>query len=273
METRSTQLQIALLAGGDLTFLDAGVGPAIVLLHGIGSAARSWEQQIAALSPRWRVIAWNAPGYPPSAPLPMEGPSASDYADRLALTLDHIGVQKCHLVGHSLGCLIAGRFARLHPHRVTTLTLASCAVGHARLEASDRESLLSSRIGDVEALGARGMAEKRGPRLLGPGASAETIRAVVETMARVEPKGYGQASRMLSSGDLIEDIGALAPELPVQFIYGSADVITPPEVNLRAAAARPGAPVTVLPGAGHACYVEQPGSFGRAIEEFAKQHG
>lgn len=273
MDTGSTQLQIAPVTVGDLTFLDAGAGEAIVLLHGIGSAARSWEQQVAALSPRWRVVAWNAPGYLPSAPLPMEWPSAADYADRLALMLDHIGVQRCHLVGHSLGCLIAVRFARLRPQRVTTLTLASCAIGHSRLEATERERLLSSRIGDVEALGARGMAEKRGPRLLGPGAPAETIRAVVETMARVEPKGYAQASRMLSRGDLIEDIGALPSELPVQFIYGSADVITPPEVNLRAAAARPSAPVTVLPGAGHACYVEQPSAFSRAIEEFVKQHG
>ncbi len=273
MYGHSTQLQIAPLAGGDLAFLDAGAGPAIVLLHGIGSAARSWEPLIAALSPRWRVIAWNAPGYPPSAPLPMEWPTAADYAQRLAIMLEHIGVERCHLVGHSLGCLIAGRFARLHPERVATLTLASCALGHARLDASERDRLLSSRIGDVEALGARGMAEKRGPRLLGPGAPVETIRAVVETMARIELTGYVQASRMLSRGDLIDDIGALLQELPGQFIYGSGDVITPPEVNLRAAAARPGAPVTVLPGAGHACYVEQPGAFSRAIEEFASQYG
>ncbi|MDP2357546.1 MAG: alpha/beta hydrolase [Beijerinckiaceae bacterium] len=273
MNARSHELQIVPLAGGDLAFLDAGAGPTIVLLHGIGSAAHSWEALVTALAPRWRVVAWNAPGYPPSAALPMEWPTASDYAHRLAVMLDHIGAERCHLVGHSLGCLIAGRFARLHPHRVATLTLASCAVGHARLETSERDRLLSSRIGDVETLGARGMAEKRGPRLLGPGAPAGTIRAVMETMASVDPKGYAQASRMLSRGDLIDDISALPQKLPVQFIYGSADIITSPEVNLRAAAARPGAPVTVLQGAGHACYVEQPGAFSRAIEEFANQHG
>ncbi len=273
MNGASTQLQIAPLPQGDLAFLDAGAGAAIVLLHGIGSAACSWEPLIVGLSARWRVIAWNAPGYPPSAPLPMEWPTADDYAQRLALMLDHIGAEKCHIVGHSLGCLIAGRFARLHPQRVITLTLASCALGHARLDASERDKLLASRIGDVEALGARGMAEKRGPRLLGPDASDATIRAVVETMARIEPSGYAQASRMLSRGDLIDDIGALAPELPVQLIFGSADVITPPRVNQRAAAARPLAPVTVLQGAGHACYVEQPDAFSRAVEEFASQHG
>jgi pimeloyl-ACP methyl ester carboxylesterase len=59
----------------------------------------------------------------------------------------------------------------------------------------------------------------------------------------------------------------------MQFIYGGADVITPPAVNLRAAAARPGAPVTVLDNAGHAFYVERPGDFSHAIEGFARQHG
>lgn len=273
MDGASGHLQIAPLPPGDLAFLEAGAGPAIVLLHGIGSAARSWEPLIASLSARWRVIAWNAPGYPPSAPLPMEWPTADDYALRLALLLDHLGVQKCHLVGHSLGCLVAGRFARLHPQRVTTLTLASCALGHARHEASERDRLLASRIGDVEALGARGMAEKRGPRLLGPEANGAMIRAVVETMACIEPNGYAQASRMLSRGDLIDDLGALPPQLPVQFIYGSADVITPPEVNQRGAAVRLAAPVTVLRGAGHACYVEQPDTFSRAVEGFANHHG
>ncbi len=92
-------------------------------------------------------------------------------------------------------------------------------------------------------------------------------------MAAVDPHGYAQAARMLSRGDLIADIEAISAAIPLQFIYGGADVITPPAVNQRAAAARPGAPVTVLDNAGHACYVERPGEFSGAIEDFVRQHG
>lgn len=78
---------------------------------------------------------------------------------------------------------------------------------------------------------------------------------------------------MLSRGDLIADVEALPSGLPVQVVYGGADAITLPDANLRVAGARAGAPVTVLENAGHACYVEQPESFSRAVEEFASKHG
>lgn len=268
----STEARIARLPGGDIAYLEAGRGPAVVLLHGIGSAARSWGALIDALSPRWRALAWNAPGYPPSTPLQAEAPNATDYAARLEALLDACGVSVCHLVGHSLGCLVAARFARLHPGRVRSLTLASCAIGHARLAPDERARLLDARIADVRELGPLGMAQKRGPRLLGPNASPEARAAVIETMASVDPRGYAQAARLLSGGDLLSDIEAIAPDIPLQFAYGSADVITPPDINLRAAGARPAAPVTVLEGAGHACYVEQPAAFAAIVEEFARKN-
>lgn len=269
----STDLRVTRAEGAGVAWLEAGQGPAIVLLHGIGSSARSWSGVIDALAGRFRAIAWNAPGYPPSAHLPGDAPSAADYAERLDALLDELGVARAHVVGHSLGCLVAARFAKMRAQRVASLTLASCALGHARLDPPERERLLAARLGDVAQLGPRGMAEKRGPRLLGPLASQESVATVIETMAQVDPRGYAQAARMLSGGDLLADVGSLPANIPVQFVYGSADVITPPDANLRAAAARPGAPVTVLQDAGHACYVEQPARFSRTVEEFARQHG
>ena len=154
------------------------------------------------------------------------------------------------------------------PHRVRTLTLAGCAIGHARYESAERARLLASRIGDVDELGVRGMADKRGPRLVSASAPAAIRTQVVETMAQVDPHGYAQASRMLSGGDMLSDLEKLPASMPVQFIYGSADVITPPEVNLRAAAMRPSAPVHVLEGAGHALYLEQPDAFNSLLRQF-----
>lgn len=268
------EMRRAALAGGETAWLETGAGPALVLLHGIGSAARSWRAQLAAFAPSMRVIAWNAPGYPPSAPLqPGEARNASAYARRLVELLDHCGVTRCHLVGHSLGCLIAARFAATAPGRVATLTLASCALGHARLAPQERERLLTARLADVADLGPRGMAEKRGPRLLAADAPDELVASVVETMGQVDKQGYADAARMLSGGDLIADLEALAPDAPVQFMWGEEDVITPPAVNERAASARPLARRVALSRAGHACYLEQPAAFNAAILEFVTAHG
>jgi pimeloyl-ACP methyl ester carboxylesterase len=215
-----------------------------------------------------RVIAWDAPGYGGSTCLAPEAPQASDYAAALAAMLDALGIPACHLVGHSLGTLIAASFAADHPQRILSLTLASVAAGQARLPAAEREKALAQRLGDVVELGPRRMAEQRGPRLLAPVATPEMLRRVVETMAAVRPDGYSQAARMLASGDIMADIPRLPADMPVQFLYGDGDVITPPARNLEVAALRPTAPVRVVKDAGHAVYLEQPARFNAIVSDF-----
>lgn len=250
------------------TYLEKGEGAALVLLHGIGSAGRSFDRQIAALSPKYRVLAWDAPGYGGSDDLPMEHPDAGDYADALDRLLAERGIDTCHLLGHSLGCLMAARFAATRPERVLSLTLCSIAGGHATLPAAERQKMLDQRIGDVAKLGPKGMAEARAPRLLGPAAPAGALERVKDTMGSVRPHGYGQAARMLSTGNVTEDIARLPPGLPGQVIYGDADVITSPNRNQEIAASWPGASVHVIPGAGHALYLEQPDKFNALLLAF-----
>lgn len=153
------------------SYLEAGSGPPLVLLHGIGSAATSFRHQLEALSARFRVVAWDAPGYGASTPLALEHPDTSDYAAALDGWLGALGIDRCHLVGQSLGTLIAARFAAEEPRRVLSLTLAGVARGHGPLPPPERQRLLAQRLDDLTQLGPHGMAEKRGPRLLGPEAT------------------------------------------------------------------------------------------------------
>ena len=257
-------------AEANFTYLQRGTGTPLVLLHGVGSAARSWRHQLEGLSDRFRVVAWDAPGYGGSSPVAPQKPDAGDYAAALERFLEALDIDRLHLVGHSLGCVIAARFAHLHPDRILSLTLASVATGHARLPREVREWLRRTRLDDLAALGPRGMAEKRGPRLLGPNASEEAKRAVIETMSLVRPDGYAQAVWMLSVADTRADIAHLPAHMRVQFIYGDADVITTSEQNESAAGQRPGAPVHVLQGPGHALYIEQPAAFNRLVGAFAR---
>jgi pimeloyl-ACP methyl ester carboxylesterase len=94
------------------------------------------------------------------------------------------------------------------------------------------------------------------------------LRRVVETMASVRPDGYSQAARMLASGDIKADIPRLPADMPVQFLYGDGDVITPPARNIDVAALRPTAPVHVVKDAGHAVYLEQPAKFNSIVSDF-----
>lgn len=270
-DSSSIETHVAQTSRGAVSYSQAGSGPALLLLHGIGSSAQSWRAAMTILSSRFRVIAWNAPGYGQSSHLEPDHPMADDYAQSFKALLDALEIEAAHIVGHSLGALMTGRFARMFPQSVLSLQLASCALGHARYEPARREALLKSRLDDVENLGVAGMAAKRGPNLLSSHASAEIVEQVVETMSLLDARGYAQAARMLSSGDLLSDIPALKADIPLHVIYGADDRITPQAVNEEAAAARPGTRLTRIPAAGHAVYIEKPDEFSTAIATFAAQ--
>lgn len=265
--------KVIAIKGVVFSYLEHGTGPAIVLLHGVGSGARSWRTVLPYLARSFRVVAWDAPGYASSTPVAAEHPGPGDYAERLRLLVDALGIDRFHVVGHSLGAITAARFAALHPDRVTGLTLACPSIGHARLPQEERDKLRNARLDDLAKLGPRGMATLRGPRLVSDGATDEVRQSVIETMAMVRPDGYQQAVGLLSGADTRGDLERLPASMPVQFIYGDQDIITPPAGTLALAAARRQADVHKIDAVGHALYLEKPEVFSDLLAEFAHASG
>jgi len=260
--------KILVAGAAQFSYLERGKGTALVLLHGLGSAAKSWHYQLAGLSDAYHVLAWDAPGYGKSSGLAAESPDAGDYARSLAAFLDRLGIRKLHLVGQSLGAIMAARFAAEYPERILSLTLTSPASGDARLPEAERARRADERLEDLKTLGPRGLAKKRGPRLVSANAPKETRNAAIETMAMIRPDGYSRALRMLSIADTRADVARLRADLRVLFVCGDADEITPPESVHAIAAERPEAPLHVIPGAGHAVYLERPVDFNALLREF-----
>ena len=183
------------------------------------------------------------------------------------------GIQSCHLLGHSLGCLIAARFAATRPERVLSLTLCSIAAGQANCRRRSAQKLLDQRIGDLAALGPQGMAKKRAPRLLGPAASPEALDRLKDTMGSVRPHGYGQAARMLSTGDIKADIRKLPRPAGAGDLRRCRRDHARRQRNRDVAAVWPGVAVHVIPGAGHALYLEQPETFNALLAAFLSKSG
>jgi len=238
----------------------AGTLTPLVLLHGIGSGAASWLSQLQYFGTRRLVLAWNAPGYGNSSPLPMPAPTAADYAARLWAWLDTLGIDRITLAGHSLGALMAGAAARSAPTRIERLFLLAPAGGYGKAEAEKRETMLRERLANLAKLGPAGMAEKRGAAMLAATATAEAIAFVKSVMAQIDPAGYTQACRMLAGGDLAGDLAALRQDNalsspPIAVACGSADVITPPAACARVAEAA-GVPLQDLGPVGHLCAFE-----------------
>ena len=234
---------------------EIGNGPAIVLLHGIGSGAGSWLEVALQLGQQGHVVAWDAPGYGESSPLPSQVPTAEDYALRLSQTLDSLGIANCVLVGHSLGAITAAAFTRLYPERVRRLVLISSARGYGDpARAAQGEAVRAHRLGTLEQSGIARMAAQRSSAMLSPRASAKALEWVRWNMARLNPQGYRQAIELLCGDDLLRH----APlQVPCDVHCGEADGITPAEACLTLAKAL-GATFSLIPDAGHASPIEQP---------------
>jgi pimeloyl-ACP methyl ester carboxylesterase len=109
-----------------LRYLAGGEGEPLVLVHGLGGAAANWLALAPLLLPGRRLLVPELPGHGGSAPLPA-APSLNAYADRLAGLLEHEGLARAAVVGHSLGGAIALRLAIRRPIAVSALVLAGAA--------------------------------------------------------------------------------------------------------------------------------------------------
>ncbi len=117
--------------GDRFSYVEAGApdAPPLLLLHGVGANAMGWRFQFAGLSDRFRVIAWNAPGYMLSDNLVTEAPEGRDYADAFVDFLDASGVARCDVLANSFGSRIAQCVAWFHPGRITRLVMTGTAIG------------------------------------------------------------------------------------------------------------------------------------------------
>jgi 4,5:9,10-diseco-3-hydroxy-5,9,17-trioxoandrosta-1(10),2-diene-4-oate hydrolase len=103
-----------------------GDADAVVLLHGGGPGASAWSnfgRNMPVVAKRFRAVMMDLPGYGQTAARPATGHFFTVAADTLAGLLDHLGIEKVHLIGNSLGGGSAVRFALRYPDRVGRLVL------------------------------------------------------------------------------------------------------------------------------------------------------
>lgn len=254
------------VTGGVLGYREAGSHACtIVLLHGISSGAGSWSECARLMAPHARVIAWDAPGYGQSSPLDSAAPSALDYAQRLHALLETLQVDKCLLVGHSLGALMAAAYSSLPDSRAGAYVLMSPALGYQGARSAQASRVREGRLTALKELGIEGIARNLPDRLLTAQASEHARDTVRNNALRLQPAGYTQAVELLCG----DDIDRFKPPQDRTLVYcGDSDIVTTPEQSAQYAQ-RHGYPFALIPHAGHACYVEQPHEVARILLEAA----
>ena len=243
-----------------------GAGPLLLFLHGIGGNRTNWRANLPALAPHFACVAWDARGYGGSDDY--EGPLAFDnfIADVLRV-LDHFGVHRAHLLGLSMGGRIAMRTALLHPDRIATLSLVDTHEGFESFSAEQRQAFVDSRRAPL--LAGKEPADIAGPvarSLAGPKALPEHVQQLVDSIASLHKFSYIKSLEATVGQVTVGEISRIVA--PTHFIVGADDPLTPVAMHHEMAAKMGGAPVSVLPGAGHLSNIENAPAFNAAALEW-----
>ena len=116
--------------GVRLYFEETGSGCPVILVHEFAGDLRSYEPQMRHFGKRYRAIAFNARGFPPSdVPKHVASYSQARAADDILAVLDHIGERQAHIVGLSMGGFATLHFGLRHPQRARSLCIGGCGYG------------------------------------------------------------------------------------------------------------------------------------------------
>ncbi|HUP23324.1 MAG TPA: alpha/beta fold hydrolase [Thermoanaerobaculia bacterium] len=255
-------------AGERIYWESTGDGEALVLAHGLGGNHAIWFQQVPELAARFRVITWDSRGFGRSTRTTGELGFAASARDLLAV-LDHLEVERAHVVGQSMGGWIALRFALDHPERTRSLVLADSPGGISSPELLAIFDRLAAEGRTPQAMA--GVPIDRHPALDDDLGRRDPVRAFLyRAIGSVAPNAPAEMGALMRNTTVADtELRRLA--MPVLFLVGTEDAIFPPGL-IRAAAARvPGARVVEIPGAGHSPYFEMPEAWNRVVATFLQE--
>jgi 3-oxoadipate enol-lactonase len=255
---------IANLNGIGLNYEQAGSGPDLVLIPGLGASVNAWYAQLKGLSPVLRVTAVDLRGHGLSEKPP--GPyNLSLFATDVAALMQHLDLGPAVVVGSSMAALIAVELAATHPQRVAALVLVG---GFPVLGAAGRERMEErARIAETEGMGPLG--DTVASTALGAH-THQTQPALVglfrQGLLANDPRAYAASCRALVEADITPRLGRI--QCPALILLGSQEQVAPLPAARALKTGIPQARLEVIPNAGHLPFLEQPAAFNAAILEF-----
>lgn len=235
----------------------------MVLLHGLGGSRIAWEPQLAALADRWRVAAWDLPGYGASVPLAAEPVTFQALAAAAAAWIGALGSERAHVVGISMGGMIAQYLAAWYPALVRSLTLISTGPRFG-LDGTDPYTWRAGRLAPLDAgLEPVDFSEQVLRSIAGRQITDEAFQQQQAAMARVSGAALRRSIDCIVTHDSRDLLSSIA--VPTLVLAGEFDRETPPEYSQYLTEHIPGARLVVVPHAGHLLGAEAPEQVNRLL--------
>ena len=245
-----------------LNYVEKGQGPAILFIHAFPLDHSMWQPQVEFFANRYRVIAIDLPGFGGSQPA--RSWTIQGMGDELLSVLDGAGVERCTIVGLSIGGYIALPFAVKQPQRVEKLVLAHT---RARADTDVERNNRTQMIQSLQQSGIGLLPERMLPRLLAPTASVKIREQVSRTILTASADAAIFAvTAMRDRSDATSVLKEVAQ--PTLVIAGADDAILKVEDCRQMAEAIPHNAFTVIANAGHLSNLENTQAFNHALDQF-----
>lgn len=250
-------------------FIRAGSGAPVLLIHGVGMDAAIWQPQIELMRDRFDLIAIDMLGHGAS-PLPPQNAELSDFADQAIRLLDHLGLERVAVVGHSMGALVAQEIALRAPSRVGSLVCLNAVFRRppGLAQAVRERAAALGGPGDPSAIAATIARWFGNPIPLALAGAAATARAALES---VDAEGYARTYRLFASADTAHADRLADLTAPALFMTGSEDRNSTPAMSAAMARLAPAGQCLVLAGEKHMMTIASHQKVTRRITAFLDQ--
>jgi 3-oxoadipate enol-lactonase len=249
----------------------AGSGETLVFLHGVGTTKTAWNEQLAFFRSSHFSCAWDARGYGDSDDY--DGPLdfARDFTADLAAVLDDLKIQTAHLVGLSMGGLIAQCFYFAHPERVATMVLAHTFPSFGSLGDTFVSRFVANRLRPLlDGAQPADLADATVASLVGPSAP-QSARDHLHASVRELRKGpYTRTLQGLIRQSPPGELEEIA--VPTLVLTGEFDRLSPPDMAHAMASRIRGSQSVTIQNCGHLSSLERPAAFNAAVRDFLNRH-
>lgn len=252
-----------------IAYTRAGHGVPVVLIHGVGLQGAIWQPQVEALTSDHDVIVVDMPGHGGSS-LPPADASLAHYADAVLALLDALRIGRAHVVGHSMGALVATEFALAHPDRAASLVALNavfCRTPGQRAAIEARVAALSDSLARPDWSGTV-------IRWFGEPVPASLQDAAARTRAllsEIDPAGYERTYRLFAQSDTAHRDRLSQLAVPALFVTGEHDPNSTPSMSEAMARIAAGGRSMVLSGERHMMALTDPDRVNRVLREFIGQ--
>lgn len=250
--------------GASLHYEQEGQGTDLVLIHGLGADLHMWDADVAVFARCHRVLRPDVRGFGESDK-PTGPYSPALFARDLDAVFTSAAVANAHVVGISLGGVIAQRFALDFPQRVRSLVLVSTSS-----EVGEKSVAAWQRLADIiehDGFDARTADASRAVSPSFAKRHPEIVADLGRRNAACDPRGYAAAARAVSDYRWTAELARVT--VPTLILQGLDDQLTPPGGSVKMSRALPHARLLMIAECGHNLPLEQPGVFHNSVLAFS----